>query len=86
MEEQQAEAIAQAILEPDLSVQAELRRKREAEERSLAVRRARHSHVRAGWLRHWRSYSARRGRAIHSRRALGRDWWRRNRVGRGCLA
>lgn len=39
MEKQQAEAIAQAILEPDLSVQAELRRKREAEERSLAVRR-----------------------------------------------
>ena len=39
MEEQQAEAIAQAILEPDLSVQAELRRKREAEERGLVVRR-----------------------------------------------
>ena len=39
MEKQQAEAIAQAILEPDLSVQAELRRKKEAKERSLAVRR-----------------------------------------------
>src|SRR5690606_40050149 len=39
MERQQAEAIAEAILEPDLNAQAELRRKREAEDRSLAVRR-----------------------------------------------
>ena len=39
MEKQQAEAIAQAILEPDLKVQTELRRKREAEHRSLAFRR-----------------------------------------------
>ncbi|MEN1973457.1 hypothetical protein WCE34_14200 [Luteimonas sp. MJ204] len=39
MEKQQAEAIAQAILEPDLKVQTELRRKREAENRSLALRR-----------------------------------------------
>ena len=39
MEKQQVEAIAQAILEPDLNAQAELRRKRTAEERSLAVRR-----------------------------------------------
>ena len=39
MEKQQAETIAQAILEPDLKTQEELRRKREAEDRSLAVRR-----------------------------------------------
>ena len=39
MEKQQAEAIAQAILEPDLKAQEELRRKREAEDRSVAVRR-----------------------------------------------
>ncbi|WP_051322539.1 hypothetical protein [Luteimonas sp. J29] len=39
MEKQQAEAIAKTILEPDLNAQAELRRKREAENRSLAVRR-----------------------------------------------
>ncbi len=39
MEKQQAEAIAKVILEPDLNAQAELRRKREAEDRSLAVRR-----------------------------------------------
>lgn len=39
MEKRQAEAIAQAILEPDLKAQEELRRKREAEDRSLAVRR-----------------------------------------------
>ena len=39
MEKQQAEAIAKVILEPDLNAQAELRRKQEAEDRSLAVRR-----------------------------------------------
>lgn len=35
----QAEAIAQAILEPDLQMQEELRRKREADARRLAFQR-----------------------------------------------
>ena len=39
MERSKAEAIAQAVLEPDLKVQEELGRKRVAEERSLAERR-----------------------------------------------
>ena len=40
MERNHAEAIAKAIMEPGLKAQEELRRKREAERRSLAVRRS----------------------------------------------
>ena len=40
MERSKAEAIAQAVLEPDLKVREELGRKRAAEERSLAERRS----------------------------------------------
>jgi len=39
MDKSQANAIAQAILEPDLKAQEEVRRKRAAHERSLADRR-----------------------------------------------
>lgn len=49
MDKQQAEAIVQAILEPDLKAQQELRRKREAEDRSLAVRRSIAAFVLAGF-------------------------------------
>jgi hypothetical protein len=39
MDRSQADAIAQAILQPDLKAQEEIRRKRAVEERSLADRR-----------------------------------------------
>lgn len=39
MPRQQAEAMARAVLEPDPIAQAALRRKREAEARSLSIRR-----------------------------------------------
>lgn len=39
MDKTQADAIAQAILQPDLEAQEEIRRKRVAEERTLADRR-----------------------------------------------
>lgn len=39
MDKSQADAIARAMLEPDLKVQEELRQKRVAEDRSLADRR-----------------------------------------------
>ena len=39
MDKRQAEEVVQAILEPDLKAQEELRRKRDAEARSLGVRR-----------------------------------------------
>ena len=49
MDKRQAEAIVQAVLEPDLKAQEELRDKRMVEDRSLAVRRSAAAFVLVGF-------------------------------------